>query len=354
MKTFLKKIALFIFIPIILCVITEAVLPFTFFTHRHWEALPFMSNIPKNTDFYPNMKSSMIAVGDLCHHTINAIPKKEIWITDKLGFRNDEFVDQPDILFIGDSFTGGTSLSQDQTIAYRVKSKFNNKLKVYSMAPSSFSTFDRYFKTGVLKKPKLIIYSRVERGVPEPIVPYDLQKVSVFRNMLTDLLEIGNLNMYIDKGIKHFSVQWAKARIHDSKGLGVVAKGNSNMFFINGTSQKYVKDDLYSTAESVISYKKYCDSLGINFLFIPMPNKETVYYELVPFEKQPDYLQQLDSLLQLADVKTINTLNVYNNYRKTNNKLLYHLDDSHWNPNATELISKEIINLISSNNNLIK
>jgi hypothetical protein len=110
-----------------------------------------------------------------------------------------------------------------------------------------------------------------------------------------------------------------------------------------GTSQKHQKDDLANTVNILISYKKYCDSLGIKFIFMPMPDKETVYYELVPFDEQPDYLNKLDSILNISGVSTINTLKIYNDYRKTNDNLLYHLDDSHWNSNATEIIALEII-----------
>jgi hypothetical protein len=81
---------------------------------------------------------------------------------------------------------------------------------------------------------------------------------------------------------------------------------------------------------------------------MPMPDKETVYYELVPFKEQPAYLHRLDSMLTAAGVRTIPTLDIYNEYRKTNSSLLYHLDDTHWNPNATTLISREIVRTLST------
>ena len=82
--------------------------------------------------------------------------------------------------------------------------------------------------------------------------------------------------------------------------------------------------------------------LAAAFLYVPMPNKESVYYDFIPLNKQPDYLFKLDSILKEANVSTINTLEIYNNYRKINSALLYHLDDTHWNSKATDLVSKEI------------
>jgi hypothetical protein len=92
----------------------------------------------------------------------------------------------------------------------------------------------------------------------------------------------------------------------------------------------------------IISYKNYCDSIGVDFLYISMPNKESVYFDYVPLEKQSAYIFRLDSILKKADVSTVNALELFNNYRKTNNELLYQLDDTHWNSNATALLSEEI------------
>ena len=355
MKRFLTKTALFILIPTVSLGIIEALLPATFFTYRHWEALSIVTRVPIiSKAFYPNIKSAMNAAGDLCHHTNKSILKNEFWITDKLGYRNDEFVDEADVLFIGDSFIAGSNLNQDEIISNRVK--INNKsdnhynLLVYNMAPGTFSTFDRYLKTGILKPPQLIIFSQCERAVPGAMVSYDVKKQSRLKNAIKYIFGIYNINVFIDKALRQYSVKWLRSRVHNSKRIGVPAKGNSNMYFLNGISQKQeTMEDLHTTAKVIISYKKYCDSLGIDFLFLPMPNKETVYYELVPFDKQSNYLYQLDSLLCIAKVSTINTLKIYMDYRKTSNKLLYHLDDTHWNFTATELMSKEIVNKIRTN-----
>ena len=345
MKVFLQNIFLFIS-PIIFLLVIEALLPPTLFTFRSWEGISFNSRIYTHSPFYPDTKIYTNAVGDLCHHTNKATVKTEYWITDKLGFRNDEFVDEADILFIGDSFIAGSSLSQDETISNRVKSKYKTRQKVYNMAPSSISRFKYYLETGVIKKPKLVIFSIVERDVPPMIVT---SKESLLKKYIFKIFKTGNINTYIDKAFKLSSLRWLKSRIQGNKGIGLPAKGNSDMYFFEGTFQKHKKNDLQTTVMIIKSYKKYFDSLGIKFLFVPMPDKETVYYELVPFDKQPNYLFQLDSLLNIANISTINTLKVYNDYRKTNNELLYNLDDSHWNSNATELLSKVIVTFINQN-----
>ena len=345
MKKFILNILLFLS-PIIGLLLLEAFLPSTFFTFRTWEGISFTSKIPHRAAFYPNTITQMNATGDLCHHTDKAIVKSEFWMTDRLGFRNNEFLKKADILFIGDSFFAGCSLSQDEIISNKVK--FNNKtnLSVYNMSPSSFSKFDYYLKNSIIEKPKYLIFSIVERDVPAPIISIDKNSL---HKWIIKTLTCCNINKYIDKALKLSSLAWLKARVNDSKGLGVSAKLDSDMFFLQEIYQKRNESDLKSTVANIKAYKNYCDSLNIKFIFIPMPNKESVYFELVPFDIQPNYLFQLDSLLKHEGISTINTLKIYNDYRKTNKDLLYHLDDTHWNSNATELISNEISKLVNQN-----
>jgi hypothetical protein len=330
-------------VPTIIYCIIEVSLPMTFYTHRAWEAFVFASkNVPRRSKFYPNINSMVNDVGDLCYNTNNAILKKVYWKTDKLGFRNDTFVEDPDVLFMGDSFFAGSGLSQDEIISNKVREAFDDKIEVYNLSPSTFTELDKLINLGILKKPKLIIFSIVERYVPNPIIIHDLKNHSQFKNTIKQILEFNNFNVYLDKVLRFYSISWIRARVFGSKGNGVPSTINKDMFFLKGLNQKNEENDAAKTVEIIITYKKYCDSINIAFLFVPMPDKESVYYDFVPFEQQSNYLFRLDSLLNNANVPTINTLKIYNDYRINNTNMLYQLDDTHWNSNATELIAKQI------------
>lgn len=321
----------------------EAFLPSTLFTFRTWEGVLFTPKIPHLSPFYPNSTTFMKASGDLCHHTDKAVMKTEYWATDHLGFRNDEFVKKADILFLGDSFFAGCSLNQKETIANKVKYNSETNLSVYNMSPGSFIHFDYFLKKNIIEKPDYLVYSIVEREVPDPFFPKD---ESFTHKWVFKILSCCNISMYLDKALKFSSLNWLKSRGNDLKGAGIPSNLDSNMFFLQGINHKHNASDLIKTVSSIKTYKSYCDSLDIKFIFVPMPDKESVYFDLVPYENQPNYLFQLDSLLNLDGISTINTLQIYNDYRKTNKQLLYHLDDTHWNSNATELISNEIIKLV--------
>ena len=331
----------FVLIPVFIWGVIEALLPITFFTHRHWESIFFQTKVPAKTEIYPNVSSSMDAVGDLCFNTKYKVVKHEVWITDKLGFRNDSFTEQPDILFIGDSFTAGTGLSQDEIISNKVKKKLSG-VTVYNMAPSNFDEFDRHFKLGLIKKPKLIIFSSTERHPPKLFTPYIPNKNNVINRTIVNAFSFCSINVFIDKMLKFNSIKRIRSIIYGYNGWGVQSKINPKMFFLHGMNQTYNTQNLYKTRDALLSYKKYCDALGIKFLFLPIPNKETVYFDLVPFEKQPNYMFMLDSIVRNSNINTINSLNVYNDYRKSNPNLLYHFDDTHWNANGVEVLSKQI------------
>ncbi len=348
MKIILRKVALFIF-PAFFCIlILEALLPITFFTHRHYEAIKYVSNGLSQCNNYENIATYKVSVGDLCHHTENEVPRNIFWKTDKLGNRNDEFVEKSDIMFFGDSFIEGCTLTQKETISNRVKSKLKGKVSVYNMAPYSINELESFIKMGIIKKPKVIIYSIIERYLPSPIVPNRNPENYKQKTKFNSFLEYGSLNMYIDKAFKFYSVKWIKARISDSKGAGIAGTKQSKMYFLDGKAISNNVNYAVDASKLILSYQKYFDSLGIKFIYMPMPNKETVYFDYVPF-KQHQELLKLDSILKKENVLTINTLQIYNEYRKKSTKLLYNLDDTHWNNNATDLISKEIVKTIKKN-----
>lgn len=341
MKQFITKLIYFI-IPLILWGIIEAFLPLSTFAYRPWEALAFHTKLGVNKQFYPNATIKMNAVGDLAHHTEYEVEHYENWITDELGYRNDSLIKEPDIVIIGDSFIVGSGLEQDSTLTNLLSKKFDNRLKIYNISPATFKQFDNLINSDVIKKPKMVIYSIVERFVPDPLVPYNNNWKTSLRNSVNQIFNTSNINVFIDRSIRFFSIKWLSARAKQSVGMGVMGTQSSNMLFFGGINQKYDDKDLIPSLENLKSYKKYCDSLGMEFIFLPMPNKETVYYDYVPLPNQPDYLLKLDSMLLTEKINSLNILGVYNEYRQKFNNLLYHLDDTHWNTTGVNLISDSL------------
>ena len=311
----------------------------------------FTNKIPHLGSFYPNFKLVMKEEGDLAHNSNKALVKNTFWQTDKIGYRNDNFFYDPDILLIGDSFIVGSGLNQSETITNKISKKLGNKVKVYNMAPSSLRKFDILYQKGIIKKPRIIIYSIAERNIPETFISY--KQLNRWNRIIENMIVFctNDLNIKFDRMIRFYSVEWLKSRIQGNKGHVVVSPVDSDMFFLYGKHRlSHSLQDLKKTLASIISYKEYCESNNIDFLFLPMPDKETVYYDFVPLDSQPDYLLKLDSLLKENGISTINTIKLYNKERTNNNILLYHYDDTHWNPRAVEIVADEIIKYIDTTN----
>ncbi len=333
MRRFIFK-SLFFVLPFTI-LLGEGFLPIGTFTHRPWEALLFRSS--SAMPFYPNQTFDFISVGGLCHHTPYAIRKKENWVTDELGYRNNTFVEDPDVILIGDSFITGSSISQESTITNLLKGELNNN-KVYNISPAAFTDFVDLYERGIIKKPKTIVFSFVERFVPTPIKSAEERAVSRKETAFA---------VFKDKMNRFYSKKYLKARIKGEVGSGIQGTPDSRMFFLNGKNQEYHYDKLREVANNILSYKEYCDSIGVDFIFLPLPNKETVYYDKVPFDTQPDYLVKLDSLLG-KKVNSINALELFNDYRESSSDIIYHLDDSHWNPRGIRLVVAELAQKLSA------
>lgn len=338
MKKFIIKAAVFS-LPLI-ALGFEPFFSLSTFTFRPNEALTYYhSGI--GMPFYPNHKLHMNSEGDLCYYTFNAIKKSELWITDKLGYRNNQFIEDPDVLIIGDSFILGTSLTQDSTLTNLLVDKFNRKLKFYNMANASFSDFLVLFDNKIIKKPKLIIYSIGERFIPEKV---SSNNETLYKNT--------RFSMWENKIKRLYSLNFMISRLQNKKGSGVQGESNKKMFFLHGKNQLSKLDSINTAIEVIETYKSYCDSFGISLLFLPLPNKESVYYEEVPFNEQPSYIFELDKELKKRNISCINSLKVFNDYRQKSNSLVYHLDDTHWNSKGVNIIVDEIVNEIKTNSRM--
>lgn len=341
MKTFLSKFLIFISPVVLVAIIETFVLPPHFFTLRCGEALSFSKDLPKDGTYYPNFEISMHEKGDLMPHILQASAHATTWKTDRLGFRNDSLVSDPDILLIGDSFLLGVSLDQSQTLSRTLATMLDPNTKIYSMASFTFNEYYSLQKRGLFSKPKMIIYVQVERDIPQPFdslsasIPKNKPWVRAFKN--------SGMSVIADRLLRFYSIEAIKAPIKGHR-EDMQSPVDAHMYFLQGPQSVICsKNHLEQTAKSLRSFKKYCDSQHIHFLYIPMPNKETVYYDLVPFQTQPHYLLQLDSLLCSQQIPAINTLRLYNEQRNQSPALLYQLNDTHWNANAVKLVAAEIV-----------
>lgn len=346
------------------------ILPIDHFTFRAWEAL----KVYKNTSilsgpFYPNTYLKKQELGDLSGLTKYPVIKDVEWFTDKYGYRNKADSDETyDIVVIGDSAIAGSSLTQSDMFTEKLGEKL--KVNTYAFAPSNFNKFleDKRF---IEHPPDLVIVESVEKitlSLSE-IVPKD-QNIAK-NNILNKLIPkyrlsntfVSKMAIYIDRLKKEAFVNYLYARLAEipekiitgnfskKRVLKVneidIPTGTSEMMFYS-EPEEYFKDWKQSHIDRVVytlkSYNNELSKNGTKLIFMPIPNKENIYWELVSGGKHNDNLKRLIEDAEKAGIETIDLLTPFQKIHNDDpNILLYHLDDSHWNSYGVEVAVTQAI-----------
>ncbi|MBN2384998.1 hypothetical protein JXQ70_19155 [bacterium] len=306
--------------------------------------------------FYPNAQLRMIEEGDLAHHTEHALKRDIIWRTDQLGFRNDRYLSKPEVILLGDSNIAGSSVSQEQTLSSRLMSYTG--MSVYNLAPiSSINVYFQLKNASRLQLPKLLVVSCIERGLA------GLKPLEINSKLKYSWLRLHPLSQFIlvqiDKLYRLNSLRWLRSTVNRAFGIrqGIQSQVKDGMYFLQGQKVITLTDSkLEQVVENIKGYKSYCDSQGCEFLFLPIPNKETIYWELAGLDEQPSNIIRLHQRLKNNGIYSIETVNLFNAAKELG-RLPYNPDDSHWNEYGIEIVTQEIIRIpffCKSGTNLVR
>jgi len=345
---FILRCSLFSLLTAVPLAIEVFILPADQFTFRVWEALATSWDRLElffHGPFYPNQSLKTTELGDLAYTSPHAVPKQVIWRTDAIGFRNTRFVKQADVLLIGDSNIAGSSLSQDETLADVLKSY---DLNAYALAPGDINTFINLYKNDVVSVPKTVVLSFVERNLlnlPE-IKPHFMEsRWAVITNSQS---LIGSI-ILLDRLGRSRMLNFFYSRITGAARQGITYE-KEDFYFYEGEQANFeispdVAEKLEHAVNRVKSYQDYFKSLGVEFMFLPIPNKENIYYDLLPSKEKPALLMRFIERLEEERIDVIDTQTLFDKHKKEG--LLYHKDDAHWNGVAVSLVGREIKNSLS-------
>ncbi len=335
-KRLLVKLSLLL-LPFTLWPVLEAtLLPMNFFTFRIWETIAVNKLLIMSGPFYPNMHFKMEEEGELAPHTPFAQKKVVEWYTDAYGYRNRD--SKYDILLIGDSNITGAKLSQEETLAEVLERQLNKE--VYSFAPATVNRFlatDRFTE----RPPELVIVSSIERRIPELPAVGANGLGSKIRNRTGNLINSSPLLTWLaitaDRISKLGLYHRALASIERSFGKKEYIAYN-NEFFIEGelANRNFTDEEVNSMADVLEGYRDALQERGIKFLFMPIPNKETIYYQMLPSKKKSDFLPRLMAELHKRKVEALDIQTTFEAMYHNQNIALYPADDAHWNNVAVE------------------
>ncbi len=342
MKKFILESLVFFLIIASAFAIGEILLPQKMVTFRNWEAFS-----PARGDlflgrFYPNYEVTRNEVGELAHHSPYAVKKKNIyWKTDEFGYRNNDFIQAADILLVGASNVTGSGVSQENTLTNKLIDLTGHS--IYNISPIyNFKEVVEHLNERRIEKPKVLIYAMLERGIPDfEVIPLNKIPNSPLVN-LSELAKQQAYLPYLDRAHKKSLKQYVNARFNNSVGAGIQSPVNDQMFFIQGENaiNKLKIEYINHYIEAIKSYQAYCNLNGIQFAFIPIPNKETMYYEMVPFEEQPSFISILSQKLIESGIHTVDFLGVLNDHK--DGPMLFPYDDTHLNAYSLDLMAKTI------------
>ena len=366
MRKFLAKSTLFL-LPFVLAMGIELfILPIDFFTFRVWEALVIKKYYPiLPGQFYPNMEVTKIEEGDLVHHTKFTYRRKVKWITDRYGYRKQNANrGKHEVVIIGDSNIAGSGLTQEDILSEVLERRL--KVGVYPLSPGGIDTFlwEMRFRND---PPGIVIFASVERFIFYlPPFKISSNKVSTgfkqqiremwyrFKNQMRQNWLIQCVGVNLDRIYKANMLQYLRAslrRMIESSGSQTIYPDRfpskyGPVFFLQGAdANKDVPKDQFDKAVQVIkTYDQLLRSKGIRFIFLPIPEKENIYYETLQ-TKKPVFLEQLISTLKDLGIETVDTQTAFDDaFRK--GVLLYHTNDTHWNENAVKITADLIKELI--------
>ena len=349
LKKLLRRLLLLI-IPIAAIMGIELFLiPMDFFTYRSWEAVTvkhFGECFPG--PFYSNVSIERTELGDLAFRTRDAVPKKVAWKIDAHGYRNSSASGAYDIVIVGDSNSAGTSLTQEDLLSVKISRALG--LRTYLFAPASLNDFLIDSRFIGHSHPKLVVFEQVERmlGALHPIYPLSKKCELSLGPVKIDLSGwVGNptfnkLLVYLDRAYDPLSYQYVQSRLQDFWAPTEQHEMHDGIYFFGGAAENKPRpnEDIRRIADILSGYRDALRRRGIEFLFVPIPNKETYFYDLFPDKSEPNLLKGLEIELKARNLAFVDTLAAFKEHRKLHAaEYPYHLDDTHWNARGVEIVA---------------
>jgi len=349
-KLLLLKLAIFV-LPFVLFLLLDAfLLPPALFTFRAWEALKVGTFYPTLTGpFYPNQFIDVSEQGELALYTPYAVPKRNVWITDAYGYRNLPAQGRADVLLLGDSFSAGVKLDQRELLSVVLGNRIGRPVYNMAPAPGSFTLMDTFLATDRIRQspPKLVILQRNEGflHLMQPIDPADIAFIRMVHQRAARLPRGGAMDAVaigIDRFQKRNWYHWVSSKIDRAiQPRELIRHGNEVFMFGDTINNPVPEAEIDRLARVVTSYRDTLQKMGIAFVFVPTPNKENIYHQLLPSRQKPALLTELIDRLRAADVPVVDLQTPFDSAHAAGVRL-YPPDDNHWSPQAVRIAAAKV------------
>ncbi len=329
-------------------------LPINFFTYRVWEALARKTSLVSG-NFYPNMKITRVETGAAGFYTKYAVKKNVEWETDRYGNRKkDTGINRYPVVIWGDSNIAGSSLTQQDIISEVLEQKM--KISVYPFTGNMDFLITKRF---IDIPPDIVILGTIERNIPNLKCSKSdagnqgkfsrlIEHLKSFRDNHQNLAIVAFDRIYKNNMICYlvgridYIIKYPFYRLSNQEWLPsntVQSTLDKTMLFVKETVDKMASgkdislEEIDRIVDTITCYAQICRDRGSRFIFLPIPDKENIYYKYVPIKNiaKPRFLERLILKLQNAGIEVIDTQKAFDEACRQNDNLLYHTDDAHWN-----------------------
>jgi len=244
----------------------------------------------------------------------------------------------------------GTGLTQEDMFSEVLEDLLG--VGVYPFAPETMNGFLQDIRF-IEDPPEIVILAVFEHNIPglfpkvaqQFVTPSSFyQNVFKIRFLMMTNPIIQAASVTLDRMIKAPMLYFVRAQVRRffvKPTVSLLLSSDGRMAFLEGVSANHPKPQatLDQSVERIRSYAAALKARGIRFIFLPVPNKENIYYDLLPLEIKPIFLDQLNEVLTLQGIETLNIQKRFEEARREGESL-YLTDDSHWNETGVKIAAR--------------
>jgi hypothetical protein len=108
---------------------------------------------------------------------------------------------------------------------------------------------------------------------------------------------------------------------------------------------KFSDDEIKSICDNILDINNQLkEKYNIEFIFLPIPNKYTIYHKILNNDEYNNLLPRIYSELKKRNVKVCNVYDVFMN----SDKELYYPTDTHWNEEGVKVTVNELVKFLDT------
>lgn len=330
---------------------------------RPWELLASESGY----GFEPSRSVQMREIGDLGYVTwVEAlqVPRDTTFTTDEWGLRNEPSGEWAPVVVLGDSFTVGSGVSDDETLPARLAAALG--VPVYNYGMPRANSPARYYEDArfTARPPEVVVFAPNQRNLKQgAFAPSQARRAGATSDVgtwvrLADELRDAVSVIERDNGlgrVARYAVQGARYRLwNEVPGhlVGTVDGGPALLGSLEILDLIRSPDErgVHAYLQSLVLFARALEKRGTRLVFAPLPDQPQLYPELYPSGELSRAHQppMLDVVLERARRAGLTTVDVREALQAQKVPYLYIRDDTHFGPRALDLIARHLAPAVSA------